>query len=125
MHHAQNVIQIVPVDRQARMAFAFHDVDDVVERRGDVDRHDICARHHDVVDPELAELEQVDQHGALGGAQPVFGFLELVEQIRRYAAGGITKLVAIPMVADERELMEQTRLLADEVVPAATASRAA
>ena len=43
----------------------------------------------------------------------------LVEHFARYAKGGITKFVAIPMASSERELMEQTRLLDEHVVPAA------
>lgn len=43
----------------------------------------------------------------------------LIERFAAYARGGITKFVAIPMARGQVDLMEQTRLLAREVVPAA------
>jgi probable F420-dependent oxidoreductase len=41
----------------------------------------------------------------------------MLERLREYRAGGITKFVAIPMARDAEEMMEQTRLLDREVLP--------
>jgi len=43
----------------------------------------------------------------------------LVERFAAYARGGITKFVAIPVARDQRDVMEQTRRLAEHVVPEA------
>ncbi len=43
----------------------------------------------------------------------------LIEHFAAYARGGITKFVAIPVASEQRDLMEQTRRLAEEVIPAA------
>jgi hypothetical protein len=43
----------------------------------------------------------------------------VLERIEQYRAVGVSKFVLIPLVQDERELVEQTRRLAAEVVPAA------
>ena len=47
----------------------------------------------------------------------------IVETIERYVAGGITKFVAIPAARSAADFVEQTRLLAAEVIPAAMAMR--
>ncbi len=46
----------------------------------------------------------------------------IVQRIADYAAGGITKFVAIPAASSEAEFVEQNRLLASEVIPAAMRS---
>jgi len=43
----------------------------------------------------------------------------IVEHLAAYARGGVTKFVAIPVARDQQDLMEQTRLLARDVIPAA------
>ena len=45
----------------------------------------------------------------------------LIERLRAYVDGGISKFVAIPMARDEADLMEQTRRLNSEVIPEASA----
>ncbi|MCB9378082.1 MAG: TIGR03619 family F420-dependent LLM class oxidoreductase [Holophagales bacterium] len=52
---------------------------------------------------------------ALGGADAV------LDRIRAFRAGGITKLIAIPLARDAAEMREQSRLLAEEVIPHANA----
>lgn len=44
---------------------------------------------------------------------------QLIEHLARYARGGITKFVAIPLARGQADLMEQTRLLAEHVIPSA------
>ena len=41
----------------------------------------------------------------------------LIDRLRAYVNGGISKFVAIPFARDEADLMEQTRLLDQEVIP--------
>jgi hypothetical protein len=48
---------------------------------------------------------------ALGDAKTV------LERIRQFRAGGITKFIAIPLARDGAEMIEQCRLLAGEVIP--------
>lgn len=42
----------------------------------------------------------------------------VVSQFRRHIAGGVAKFVAIPVVHDSDDLLDQTRLLASEIIPA-------
>ena len=43
----------------------------------------------------------------------------MLERIAQYRAVGVSKFVLIPLAQDERDLLDQTRRLAAEVVPAA------
>jgi probable F420-dependent oxidoreductase len=52
---------------------------------------------------------------ALGDAEAV------LDRVRAFRAGGITKFIAIPLARDAADMNEQTRLLAREVVPFANA----
>lgn len=45
---------------------------------------------------------------------------QILERVRAYVAGGITKFVAIPTARDQQEVMEQTRLLDELVIPEAS-----
>ena len=63
---AGNVIKIVIVDRNAGMADLAEARQQHAQCLGRLHRHDIGARHHDVVDALVAELEDILQDGALG-----------------------------------------------------------
>ena len=70
----------------------------------------------------LGEAPEVDspRAGPMKGAAKlmVSGSADaLIEKLRAYVDGGITKFVAIPFARDEADLMEQTRLLDSEVIP--------
>ena len=41
----------------------------------------------------------------------------ILERIEEYAAAGVTKFVMRPIAEDDEDLLEQTRRLADEVLP--------
>jgi probable F420-dependent oxidoreductase len=43
----------------------------------------------------------------------------VLDRIRQYVAGGITKFVAVPAVASTADFLEQTRLLDSEIIPEA------
>jgi len=54
-----------------------------------------------------------EKYFALGEANAV------LERIAQYRAAGVSKFVLIPLAQSEKELLEQTRRLAAEVIPVA------
>ncbi|MBK7951069.1 MAG: TIGR03619 family F420-dependent LLM class oxidoreductase [Deltaproteobacteria bacterium] len=62
-----------------------------------------------IADPAMRRRFESVQ--ALGDAKTV------LDRIREFRAGGITKLIAIPLARDAAEMNEQSRLLSDEVIP--------
>ena len=73
----------------------------------------------------ITPFGEVTETDSLGGA-PLKGAAKLmisgsadvlIDKLRLYVDGGITKFVAIPLARDEADLMEQTRLLENEVIP--------
>lgn len=71
------------------------------------DRPDL-PRRSDSSDRGPARLERIQ---AIGDAGSVLSLL------REFRAAGVTKFIAIPMVRNASEMMEQTRLLNEEVLP--------
>lgn len=71
------------------------------------DRPDV-PRRSDSSGPGPARLERIQ---AIGDAGSVLSLL------REFRAAGVTKFIAIPMVRNASEMMEQTRLLNEEVLP--------
>lgn len=71
------------------------------------DRPDV-PRRSDSSDRGPARLERIQ---AIGDAGSVLSLL------REFRAAGVTKFIAIPMVRNASEMMEQTRLLNEEVLP--------
>jgi probable F420-dependent oxidoreductase len=65
------------------------------------------------------ELPPLLARAAISGSPSV-----LVERIRDYVSGGITKFVAVPLARSEEDFIEQTRLLDAEVLPEAMQLRA-
>jgi hypothetical protein len=74
--HADRIVEGLAVDRHARMAGGLEGADEVGQRNRDVDGIDVGPRHHDIVDPRLAETQDVAQHrpflGREGGVEGVF-----------------------------------------------------
>ncbi len=68
-------------------------------------------------DPDSAKTlrARIAHVQAIGSAEAV------LERIGEFRAQGVTKFVAIPLASDTREMMEQTRRLAGEVIPFADA----
>ena len=62
--HAARIIERVAVHGQARVAGGAEDAQHLAQRRVDIDRDDIGARQHHVLDPELVQAEHVFQHDA-------------------------------------------------------------
>ena len=54
---------------------------------------------------------RVESVRAMGEASVV------LDRIRAFRAAGVTKFIGLPMASDAREMMEQSRLLAEEVIP--------
>jgi len=60
--------------------------------------------------PDPAMRRRFESVQALGDAKTV------LDRIREFRAGGITKLIAIPLARNAAEMNEQSRLLSDEVI---------
>jgi probable F420-dependent oxidoreductase len=70
-------------------------------------------RHNDQPNKEqtISQSDRIERIQAIGDADRV---LSLIRQFREV---GVTKFIAIPLVRNRAELMEQTRLLDEEVLP--------
>ena len=81
VHHPDRIIEGVVVDDEARMGGVLEDVEEVAE--GDVllDRDDVGARHHDVVDPALAQAQDILEHPALVRREAGFGPLPFEQHL--------------------------------------------
>jgi alkanesulfonate monooxygenase SsuD/methylene tetrahydromethanopterin reductase-like flavin-dependent oxidoreductase (luciferase family) len=72
--------------------------------------------------PTKSEPEPEDRIAKLTARVLVRGDAQaIIERLAAYTAGGITKFVAIPASRSEADFVEQNRLLASEVIPAAMA----
>ena len=71
MDHAARVVERLVIDRQARMLGLAEHAHQLVDGDGIVDRDDVGARHHHVLDGQFAEAEDAPQHAALLRAQRV------------------------------------------------------
>ena len=69
MHHAGRVIERLVVDDEARMRGGLEHLDELAERDVLLHRDDVGARHHDVLDPPLAQAQDVFEHRALVGRE--------------------------------------------------------
>ena len=69
MDHAARIVERLMVDRQTRMLGLAEDVHQLADGYRVVDRDDVGARQHDVLDGELAEAQDTAQHAALLRAQ--------------------------------------------------------
>src|SRR3546814_4337803 len=67
--HPDHLVEMFAIDRQSAGPRCGNEVDDILEGRAFVDGDDVGARHRDVVDRLLAEMEKVAQHLAFDGRQ--------------------------------------------------------
>ena len=65
MYHTDDIIKAVAIDRQTRMPNPRHQFNHFGQGGTLGHGDNVGTRHHDVLDPRLAELEQVEQHHAL------------------------------------------------------------
>ena len=65
MDHAARIVERLVIDRQARMLGLAEHAHQLVDGHRVVHRDDVGARHHDVLDGELAEAEDAAEHAAL------------------------------------------------------------
>ena len=71
MDHPARIIERLAIDRQPRMLGLAEHAHQLVDGDAVVDGNDVGARHHDVLDRELAEAEDATQHAAFLHAQRV------------------------------------------------------
>ena len=69
MDHPARIIERFAIDRQPRMLGLAEHAHQLVDGDAVVDGNDVGARHHDVLDRELAEAEDADEHAAFLHAQ--------------------------------------------------------
>ena len=65
MYHADDAIQRIAIDGQAAVPMFGKGRDAISKASAFVNGDNIAARHHHVVDPVLAKMQKVAQHGAL------------------------------------------------------------
>lgn len=61
---------------------------------------------------KIADDVDLAERFAVGGADRIIALLQ------RFVAAGISKFVMVPLAGDQADLLEQTRLLASEILPA-------
>lgn len=60
---------------------------------------------------------EAEMRKRISGVQAIGEPEVVLERIREFRAGGVTKFIAIPMARSAAEMMEQSRLLDREVIP--------
>ena len=65
----RGIVERLGIDRHARMAGLLEQVQQVAERGVDLDRLDVGARHHDVLDAHFAQAQDVVEHRPLVGRE--------------------------------------------------------
>ena len=87
MDHAARVVECLVIDRKARMLSLAEHAQKLSNSDGVLNCDDIGTRNHDVFDGELAEAENVAEHGALLRAEGVAaGFLAARKRILDHLA---------------------------------------
>ena len=82
------IIEIFGIDRHARAARFLEDLEQTAKRGGLIDRLDIGARNHQVLDTDLAEPEDVVQHGAFVGRERLVQFTAGLQRVVEVLADG-------------------------------------
>ena len=104
MDHAARIVERLAIDRQARMLGLAEHAHQLVDGDAVVDGNDVGARHHDVLDRELAEAEDAAEHAAFLHAQRValaarqrvldqFAEIGLLAKTELFAAGDRTRML--------------------------------
>ena len=83
------------------MAGAGEDHDELADRDVLLYRNDIGTRHHDTLDPALAQTENVFQHGGFGGREARFRLLGGQDEFK--VGAGCRRLPAKQNAHDARE----------------------
>ena len=71
MDHPDRIIEGVVVDHEARMGGVLEHLQEIAERNVLLHGDDVGPRHHDVVDPALAQAQDVLEHPLSSGEKPV------------------------------------------------------
>jgi hypothetical protein len=81
VHHPDRIIEGVVVDDEARMGSVLEDLEKIAESDVLLDRDDVGPRHHDVVDPPLAQAQNVLEHAALVRRETCFSSLPFEQHL--------------------------------------------
>ena len=111
VHHADRIVERVVVDDEPRMAGALEHLHQFAERDVLLHRDDVGARHHDVVDPALAQRQDVLEHGALFRREAGFAGARRFEHDFEVGAGR----TALPAEQRARQAREEAIALARPV----------
>jgi hypothetical protein len=80
VHHADGLVERVVVDDEAGMGRVLEHLDELAERNVLLNRDDIGPRHHEVVEPALAQAQNVLEHPAFVGREAGVGGAAVLEQ---------------------------------------------
>ena len=94
VEHADDVVDVLLVDRDARVALAHDGLDDLAQRGVDLERDHVHARDHDLVGALLAELEHAADHLLLLGLDGALLGAALDEDAQLLAGDGLVGHVA-------------------------------
>ena len=102
---ADHVVERFAIDRDARMALLDHAFDDLGERRLDIERHDVDARHHDVGGGAVVALEDVaDQHPLMRAER----IGTVGRRLFDHLVDGLAQAFAVALPADQPQQAAQT-----------------
>ena len=107
MDHAARVIERLVIDRETRMLGLAEHCHQLCDGNRLFHGDDVGPRHHDVLDRELAEAEDVEKHGALLCAEGVVARLAASERVLDHLAQ--VRLLAKPEAREQS--LEPRRLL--------------
>ena len=82
VHHPDGIIEGVVVDHEARMGGVLEHLQQVAQRNVLLHGDDVGSRHHDIVDPALAQAQDVLEHAALFRREPGFGPLPFEQHLQ-------------------------------------------
>ncbi len=81
VHHADRIVEGLAIDRHARMARIPIEAQNLFHGRRFLDADHIRPRHHDVIDTQFTELQDVDEHVPLFGGQAAMDILMLLDDL--------------------------------------------
>ena len=81
VHHPDGIIEGVVVDHEARMGGVLEHLQQVAERNVPLHGDDVGSRHHDIVDPPLAQAQDVLEHPAFFRREAGLGAFALEQHL--------------------------------------------
>ena len=74
MQHAEHAVDIALIDDQLVVIAGLELMQDLLERRVEIERFDTAARDHHVVDGDVFQIEQIQQNATVLGRHETAGF---------------------------------------------------